>query len=193
MRKRGSASGTGVGSPVPPEVLGRPTHSERTGGMATSAAEGFRAPRRWMLWGFAAIGVAAGPGIFALALAADGAVDPVVHASLAAWSTVPYVLCAVIAWSRRPASAFGPLMVAAGLVGAASTLDMSNVALLANVGSSLDLLPPVLFVHVFLAFPTGRLDRRLDGPLVAAGYVVAFGGTVVSEAGAVCVLRCSPV
>jgi len=150
--------------------------------MATSAAEGFRAPRRWMLWGFAAIGVAAGPGIFALALAADGAVDPVVHASLAAWSTVPYVLCGVIAWARRPASAFGPLMVAAGLIGAASTLHMSNVALLANVGSSLDLLPPVLFVHVFLAFPTGRLDRRLDGPLVAAGYVVAFGGTVVSEA-----------
>jgi signal transduction histidine kinase len=152
--------------------------------MATWAAggESARVPRGWMLWVVALLGLAVGPGIFALALTADDVADPVLHATLSTWSTVPYVLCGVIAWSRRPASAFGPLMVAAGLVGAGSALDMSDVALLANVGSSLDLLPPVLFVHVFLAFPSGRLDRRFDRAIVVAGYAVAFGGTLVSEA-----------
>jgi signal transduction histidine kinase len=152
--------------------------------MATWArkGDGARAPRHLTLGVLAVLGFAAGPAIFALALSADGLSDPVVHASLATWSAVPYVLCGVIAWARRPASAFGPLMVAAGLVAAASALSMSHVALLATVGKSLDLLPPVLFVHVFLAFPSGRLEPGFERALVAGGYVVAFGATVASEA-----------
>ena len=42
--------------------------------------------------------------------------EPLVIASLAAWVTVSYVLCGLIAWWRRPASRFGPLMIAAGFV-----------------------------------------------------------------------------
>ena len=151
--------------------------------MATWAAEGdvSAAPRRLTLWMLTAVGLACGPATFALAFSADGLADPAVHASLVTWSTVPYVLCGVVAWSRRPASAFGRLMVAAGLAGALSALALSEIAALSTVGRWFDLLPPVLFLHVFLAFPGGRLERRFERALVGAGYVVAFGLTVVIE------------
>ena len=40
--------------------------------------------------------------------------EPLVIALLSSWITVSYVLCGLIAWLRRPASRFGPLMIAAG-------------------------------------------------------------------------------
>ncbi len=42
-----------------------------------------------------------------------------------------------------------------------------------------DLLPIVVFLHVFLAFPSGRLERRGDRIVVAAGYAAAVGLQVV--------------
>jgi signal transduction histidine kinase len=39
----------------------------------------------------------------------------------------------------------------------------------------LDLLPTVLIVHVFLAFPTGRIRHGLDRVLITVGYVAAIG------------------
>jgi hypothetical protein len=37
----------------------------------------------------------------------------------------------------------------------------------------------VLFLHVFLAFPDGRLTGRASRILVATGYVVALGGQIL--------------
>jgi hypothetical protein len=60
------------------------------------------------------VGCAGAAGSVLMALASDQLAEPGLQAGLLNWITVPYILAGVIAWSRRPDSRFGPLMVAAG-------------------------------------------------------------------------------
>ena len=99
--------------------------------------------------------------------------EPLVVALLSNWLTASYVLCGLYAWWRRPDSRFGPLMVAAGFANFISTLSWTTNAVTFTLGQALDLLPPVLFLHVFLAFPTGRLRDPFERALVASAYVAA--------------------
>ena len=101
--------------------------------------------------------------------------DPAVRVGLANWMTLPYIFAGLIAWWRRPDSRFGPLMVAAGFAAFLSTLTWSDVDGLYTIGQAFDLLPAVVFLHVFLAFPSGRLERPFERAVVAAGYVTALG------------------
>ncbi len=99
--------------------------------------------------------------------------EPLVVALLANWLTLSYILCGLFAWWRRPDSRFGPLMVAAGFANFISTLSWTTNDVTFTLGQSLDLVPPVLFMHVFLAFPSGRLRGPLERALVASAYVAA--------------------
>ncbi|HET6643353.1 MAG TPA: histidine kinase, partial [Gaiellaceae bacterium] len=99
--------------------------------------------------------------------------EPLVVTLLAKWLTVSYILCGLYAWWRRPESRFGPLMVAAGFVNFLSTLSWTTNDLTFTLGQALDLLPPVLFMHVFLAFPSGHLRDSFERALVASAYVAA--------------------
>jgi signal transduction histidine kinase len=138
-----------------------------------------RVPRPGLLWGIAFVGCAAAAASFALALSSEHVGEPGLQASLWVWMALPYVIAGVIAWWRRPDSRVGPLMVGAGFVTFAGALSWSNHALPFTIGQSLDLLPPVLFLHVYLAFPSGRLERRVERLLVAAGYFIALGMELV--------------
>ena len=136
-------------------------------------------PRPLLLAAIAlAAGVAAGWS-FTLALGSEvvsGELgEPLVIAFLGNWITLSYAVCGLIAWRRRPASRFGPIMIAAGAANFVSTLSWTTSDLWSTVGQSLDLLPPVLFLHVFLAFPTGRLERWFERVLMTGAYVVAIG------------------
>ncbi|MDP9257061.1 MAG: histidine kinase, partial [Actinomycetota bacterium] len=51
-----------------------------------------------------------------------------------------------------------------------------------TIGQALDFLPPVLFLHVFLAFPSGRLRNGAERVLAAAAYFVALGLQLVAMA-----------
>ena len=117
-------------------------------------------------------GLAAAIGAYRLSLAGEYGRLPHVHAALVSWIVVAYVGCGLIAWSRRPESLFGPLLVVAGLVPALSRLAEANAAVLQVIGESLLLLPPLVFIHVFLAYPSGRLVRRFDRIVVITGYSV---------------------
>ena len=132
-------------------------------------------PPRLMLWAIGVAGLGAAVGSVALALASEDVVRPVLQAALINWINVPFILSGLIAWWRRPASRLGPLMVATGFVSALSSLQWANTALPDMVGHLVDLLPPVLILHVFLAYPSGRLEQRSERVLVATGYVVAVG------------------
>ncbi|MGH3023935.1 MAG: histidine kinase [Gaiellaceae bacterium] len=138
-----------------------------------------RPPRSLVLWAVALAGVSAAGSSFAFALTNDaigGDVgEPLVIAVLSDWVTVSYVLCGLLAWWHRPDSRFGPLMVAAGFANYLTTLAWTSVDVTFTLGQSLDFLPPVLFLHVFLAFPSGRLQSRFERILVAAAYVTAIG------------------
>jgi signal transduction histidine kinase len=141
-----------------------------------------RAPRRSVLWGIALLGCAAAGLLMWLALTSDHVAEPGLQAALTDWITLPYILAGVIAWSRRPDSRFGPLMIAAGFVMFLSSLGWANAAVPHTVGLAFDLLPAVVFLHVFLAFPTGRLEHGFERALVGAGYAIAFGLHLVGMA-----------
>jgi signal transduction histidine kinase len=112
-------------------------------------------------------------------MAGDYGQAPYVHATIVGWITLAYILCGLIAWSRRPESRFGPLLVAAGFAPMLSRLAELNSEPLQTIGEGLLLLPPVMFLHVFLAYPNGRLEVRLDQVVVATGYVAVFGVDLV--------------
>ena len=136
------------------------------------------APKPWVLWsiGLAGCGAAAFSFLSALRSEAVSAElgEPLVVAFLVNWITLAYVLCGLVAWTRRPASRFGPLMIAAGFANFVSTLSWTTNDISFTVGQSLDFLAPVLFLHLFLAFPSGRLSGRVDRIIVATGYATAI-------------------
>ena len=104
---------------------------------------------------------------------------PALYAALIYWISVSYTASGLIAWRQRPSNRFGPLMILAGLITLTTTLSWADGAVPRTIGQAVDLLPLVLIVHVFLAFPTGRLRRGLDLVLVTTGYVAAIGGQLV--------------
>jgi signal transduction histidine kinase len=128
-----------------------------------------------VLWTLAVAGCAAAGVSVAVALASDHVSDALFQAALLDWIVLPYVLAGLVAWWRRPESRFGPLMVAAGFGMFLSSLQWANWALPYTIGLAFDLLPAVLFIHVFLAFPGGRLERRPEQVLVGLGYFAAVG------------------
>ncbi len=99
--------------------------------------------------------------------------EPLVIAALVDWTIVAYVWGGLTAWVCRPASRLGPLMVGAGFGTALLTLTWATHPLLYTVGQAVDKLPQVLFLHVFLAFPDGRLRARYERLLVAIAYLAA--------------------
>jgi hypothetical protein len=140
---------------------------------------GTRRPTALAVWAVALAGCAAAACSVVVVLTSDavgGEVgEPLVLALLSAWITVSYVLCGLIAWLRRPASRFGPLMIAAGFVSFLTDLSWTSSDVPFTIGQALDLLPPVLFLHVFLAYPSGRLRARIERALVVTTYATAIG------------------
>ncbi|MBL7259957.1 sensor histidine kinase [Paractinoplanes lichenicola] len=132
--------------------------------------EGHKVPSRTLRIALASAGAGAAAMSVALALPA-GRIE---QAALFVWILLAYVCCGLLAWTRRPASAFGRLMVLVGFGAALSNLAWSPHPLLFTAGLALDLLVVVLFLHVFLAFPTGRLSAPATA-LVGVAYAVSIG------------------
>ena len=127
-----------------------------------------------MLLGIALAGLAAAGCTILLALTSDHIDEPGVHAGLQVWGILGFLFAGVIAWWRRPETRLGVLMVLAGATWFLSSLSSSNIALLYTIGIAFDLLPAVVFLHVFLAYPSGRIERPLERAVLAAGYFTAF-------------------
>jgi signal transduction histidine kinase len=163
------------------------------------------APKPAVLVAIAVAGVAAAATTLALALTNNEVDHVAIRVFLNDWITLNYIGAGLIAWWRRPESRFGPLMVAAGFVNFLATLDWATAAVPFTIGAVFNVLPPIVFLHVFLAYPTGRLVGRSDRAIVVGAYVTGLtadlvgmllGGAgplnlleVVSAPGAVEVLR----
>jgi hypothetical protein len=102
----------------------------------------------------------------ALALASDHQSDTAIQGALMAWITLSYVFAGLVAWWRRPHNHLGPLMIAAGFGVFLSSLTAANHALPYTIGIAFDLGAAVLFLHVCLAFPSGRLEGPWEQALV---------------------------
>ncbi|MEV5962997.1 histidine kinase [Kribbella sp. NPDC051952] len=128
-------------------------------------------PGPWALWAAVVLGFGTLLGSIALAVAGDELVRPGLQAFLFNWITIPYLISGTLAWWRRPESRLGPLMIATAFVMALTALQWSSVPALHSLGHLLDMLPSAMFLHVFLAYPTGQLRTRPRQVLVIAGYV----------------------
>ena len=148
-------------------------------GAGTRVAHG---PKTALLLTIALGGCAAAGITILLGLTSDHLREPGVHVALQVWGTLAYVVAGVVAWWRRPESRFGPLLLVAGFFWFLTSLSSANVALPFTIGIAFDLVPPVVFLHVFLSFPSGRLTGRIERLLVGAGYVTAFGVQFVGMA-----------
>jgi signal transduction histidine kinase len=120
-------------------------------------------------------GVAAAATTVALGLANDELDHVWIRAFLNDWITLNFILAGLVAWWRRPDSRFGLLMVAAGFVNFLATLDWATAEVPFTIGIALDMLAPVLFLHVFLAYPSGRLVGRSEQAIVVGAYLTAIG------------------
>jgi signal transduction histidine kinase len=130
-------------------------------------------PGPWALFAVATAGLVTAAGSLALGLTNDD-VSPV-QVALLEWIMVPYIAAGLVAWWRRPESRLGVLMIAGGFATGLSAVAFARFSGPHTFGLVFDVLPVVLFLHVYLAFPDGHLRSRLERVLVAAGWVAAIG------------------
>ena len=130
-------------------------------------------PAAWALAVVAAGALVIGVSLVVLAYGGEEVSEPAVLAALACWVTLPYILAGIVAWQRRPDSQLGVLMIAAGFVTYANFFVWSTNDTLHTLGLAAQFLPPVVFIHVFLAFPSGRLADGIDRVVVGAAYGAA--------------------
>jgi signal transduction histidine kinase len=92
---------------------------------------------------------------------------------------VIWIATGLIAWRRRPDNRVGPLMTAFGFLDLSGQLYWNNFVpfALASLVSSFQI--PVA-VHLFLAYPSGRLTTRFERSLVAFTYGVFAVQTALS-------------
>jgi signal transduction histidine kinase len=153
--------------------------------MATSVAvqgaeiDSARPPKPYLVLAIALAGCAAAAFTVASALESDYLTEPGVRAAFAVWVILPYIFGGLIAWWHRPENRFGPLMILAGFGTFLAFLGWSNVDVLHTLGQTLNFLPPILFLHVFLAFPSGRLERPFERAVVGAAYLTGIGLGIV--------------
>jgi len=130
-------------------------------------------PKPSVLVALALLACAATGALLAVALHNEDASH--VQVALLEWVSVPYIAAGLVAWSRRPDSRLGVLMVAGGFAIGLSALQLAEPPALQTVGALFDILPAALFLHVYLAFPTGRLRSRFERVLVGTAYAAAIG------------------
>ena len=82
----------------------------------------------------------------------------------------------LIAWSRRPGSRVGPLIVISGFAWFLGTLAGSDIGVLAIVGGLSLTIHRAPLVHAIVGYPTGRVLGRMNVAVVIAAYAY---GTVV--------------
>jgi signal transduction histidine kinase len=105
----------------------------------------------------------------------SGRPEPGLEGALSVWISLPYIIGGLIAWWRRPDSRFGPLMLVAGWATFLTTGSYSTEDVLYTIGQIFDLLPVALFLHVFLAYPTGHLEHLPERIVVVSAYLASVG------------------
>jgi signal transduction histidine kinase len=126
---------------------------------------------RTALIGLGLAGLAAGIGAIALVESSDHLdsvqTEGVVFTPLIGWA---FIGTGLFAWWRRPENRLGALMTAVGFVWFGSALIASDHPTLFVIGGMVNAVPYALFLHLLLAFPSGRLQTRWERFLVGLAY-----------------------
>ena len=133
-------------------------------------------PSDTLVVAIAVLAAAGAAGAVLMRLASDhGGTSPGLQIALLDWIIVGYIFSGLIAWRQRPESRLGPLMIFGGFTTMLACLSSTSEEPFATLGQALDMFPFAIFLHVYLAFPTGRLRGSWEVALVAVTYVVAVG------------------
>ena len=89
-------------------------------------------------------------------------------------AVVAYLVAGLLAWHGRPGTLMGPLILLSGAAVFLTGLGNSQVLALIAVGSIAASLPLATFIHLLLAFPTGRLPSAPARLTATAGYMTAL-------------------
>ena len=137
------------------------------------------APKPALLWALGVAAVASCAATVALGSLNEELYQPALRVLLVSWITLPFIFAGILAWRRRPDSFFGPLMILAGFTTQLSILQWTSQPLLNTIGQLCDLLVAAVWLHLFLAYPSGRLAGQAERVVVIIGYVAAVGLQVV--------------
>ena len=132
-----------------------------------------------------------------LAVTSDHLLRPVAAGLYWSYVTAATMATGLLWWRRRPASRFGPLLVAYGVLAWVVSLEASDLPLLFSIGVLAEAPAWLITLYVFLAFPTGRIEPRVARWLMwglGIGALVTFlpwllFSPVISGAGPL--LRCA--
>jgi signal transduction histidine kinase len=130
------------------------------------------------LWGLAGAGLVLGLATLALILGNEdlplrglwGAGGLVV-----AWS---FIGVGLFAWWRRPDNRVGMLMAGTGFAWLVAGAGLSDLPLMFTIGHVLGSLYLAFFLHLLLAFPSGRLEGRFERRIVGTAYVITTVGLI---------------
>jgi PAS domain S-box-containing protein len=128
--------------------------------------------RLWLT--FWPLALAVGALTIVLTVASNHGSNPVLSTVLALLVSLSFIAAGLVAWSRRPDNDVGRLMVATGFAWFFNPLTLANEAWLFTIASALQALVLAVFVHLLLAFPTGRLETRFERVIVGLAYPAAI-------------------
>ncbi|HXE93792.1 MAG TPA: histidine kinase [Gaiellaceae bacterium] len=128
--------------------------------------------RPWLYFGPAAL-IAGGLAV-ALTATSDHEQHPGQTIALVLFVSSSFILAGLIGWTRRPWNRTGTLMVAVGFGVLIGVLGEANHPIPFTLGALFGSLFIAAFVHLLLAYPSGRLLSRRARILVGAGYTIAF-------------------
>jgi len=120
--------------------------------------------------------IVAGGAAAALIVSSDHTPNPGAGIAIGLLITWSFVGTGLYAWWRRPANRFGALMAAVGFTYLLGSLTASDDPLVFTVGVLLASLYFVVFAHILLSYPDGRLQERWHAWLLAAGYAICVLG-----------------
>jgi len=127
--------------------------------------------RPWLFFGPAA--VFAGAAAVALTLSSDHEEHPAFTTVLLLFVSMSFVIAGLIGWLRRPSNRTGMLMVAVGYGVLGTSLYETNAAVPYTIGTIVGSVFIAIFLHLLLAYPSGRLLSRWGRTLVVAAYATA--------------------
>jgi hypothetical protein len=127
--------------------------------------------RPWLFFGPAA--AFAGAAAVALTLRSDHEEHPAFTTVLLLFVSMSFVIAGLIGWLRRPSNRTGMLMVAVGYGVLATSLYEANAAVPYTIGTIVGSVFIAIFLHLLLAYPSGRLLSRSGRTLVVAAYAAA--------------------
>ncbi len=84
-----------------------------------------------------------------------------------------FIICGLVAWSRRPQTRTGVLLTATGFAWFLGTLSLSEVEVIAAFGAALLTLHRGPLFHAIVGYPSGRPSGRFELGVVTVGYLYA--------------------